>query len=555
MSAVGCDAPRLSTHSRRDWRPVLSDEATLFLTCLWFVVACNGPLWVAMARAQIPIPVQSAMAVAILALHALVLGVFVWGRATKPALCILFVVTAIANDSMLKFGVIFDVDMARSVLLTDPDEVHEMLATLFTARLFWLGIVPAVLVLATRQQRLGLRRSLRNRALFLVAMAVLTVAALAPVSQAVFALMRSDPSLRYQITPGNVIVSTARALKQDEAAPDGPRLPVASDAYRRPNTRARLPRVVVVVVGETVRADHWGLNGYARQTTPELAKRGDIINFADVTACGTSTAVSLPCMFSVFGREQYDRGAIISHESVLQVLARLGIKVLWRDNQAGCKGACEGIDFQTMPVQDAPGLCAEGRCLDETLLQGLAEHIKATAGDQLIVLHQLGNHGPNYFERYPAAFKRFQPTCDSTELERCSRDEIINAYDNAVLYTDSVLARLIALLSADHRHETAVLYVSDHGESLGEYGIYLHGAPWSIAPRAQLKVPMLLWLSPQTVDDLAVNHACLLASAADPRSHDDLFHTLLGLFDVSTQAYRPDHDLLASCHNAGLASQ
>lgn len=550
MSAVTCGLPRPAQSRAWPCWPRLSDETLILLTSLWFVVVANGPLWGEMTRLQVPLSLQVAMAVAILALHALFLGAFAWGQVTKPLLCALLIVTALVNDSMHKFGVVYDVDMARSVLLTDPDEVHEMLATLFAARLFWLGIVPAVLVLATRRTKRHWRRTLRNRVLFITGMAGLSLAALAPVSQGVFALMRSDPELRYRITPGNIIVSTTRALQQDEAVLRGPPQMIAADARRGVDSIEHLPRVVVLVVGETVRADHWGLNGYARQTTPELAKRGDIINYSDVTACGTSTAVSLPCMFSLFGRENYDRNAIISHQSLLQLLTRLGVNVLWRDNQAGCKGACDGIPFQTMPVQDAPGLCAEGRCLDETLLQGLAEHINATSGDQLIVLHQLGNHGPNYFERYPAAFKRFQPTCDSPELERCSRDEIINAYDNAVLYTDSVLARLLALLASDHRHATAMLYVSDHGESLGEYGVYLHGAPWSIAPAAQLKVPMLVWLSPPMMADMDVDQTCLRANANAPRSHDDLFHTLLGLFDVTTQSYRADHDLLAACRAA-----
>jgi lipid A ethanolaminephosphotransferase len=306
--------------------------------------------------------------------------------------------------------------------------------------------------------------------------------------------------------------------------------------------------LLVLAVGETVRGDHWGLNGYVRQTTPELAKRA-VVNFPNVTACGTSTEVSLPCMFSVQGREHYDRDAIRSHESVLDVAARAGVQVLWRDNQSGCKGVCIGVLSQTMGPSDAPGLCAAGRCLDEILLAGLPEKLNAMQGDVIIVLHMLGNHGPNYFERYPPAFERWAPVCKTPELSRCTQAQIANAYDNAILYSDTVLARLMDLLQQQTTRDAAMLYVSDHGESLGEYGLYLHGAPYAIAPKQQLHVPMVLWLSPGFAADDRIDMACLRSEASKPASHDNLFATVLGAFDVQTRVYRKEKDLLAACRS------
>ena len=533
-------------------RPQLPAEALLLLTSAYFLVACNGAFWQAVHAAGASPRLQLSLAVAVFCLHAALIGLFAWGRLAKPLLALLLVSTAAAAWCMDRYAVLFDVEMVRNVLSTDVAESRELLGAGMVLRVALAGLLPAALVLAVRVPAVPFWRALRDRAAFLAAMLLLAACALGLSSQGVFALMRSDHALRYRITPGNYIVSLARTLAPDERAHAGPKTPVAADA-RRVGATHRRPRVVVLVVGETVRGDHWGLNGYARQTTPQLAAR-EVVNFPDVQACGTSTEVSLPCMFSAFGRERYDRAAIRSHESLLDVLARAGVGVLWRDNQSGCKGVCDGVGMQTMAAGRDDALCRAGRCLDEILLSGLAERIDAAPDDLLVVLHQLGNHGPNYFERYPQAYERWRPTCRTPELSRCSREELVNAYDNAVLYTDAFLGQVIDLLARQRSHDAAMLYVSDHGESLGEYGLYLHGAPYAIAPKQQLHVPMTLWLSDAYAAGAGIDRGCLGAGAAAPRSHDDLFHSLLAMFDVATRDYRPERDLFRSCRAQAAAA-
>lgn len=552
MSAIGWRDQSLRLRSERNWwRPQLSAEWLIVLVCAWFVLACNGPFWTAVGHAGAPFGLRLSLGLAIFALHAVLIGLFAWGRSLRPLLAVLLVVTAVASWYMDRYAVVFNVDMIRNVLQTDPAETWEMIGTDLLLYLLVFGLLPAAVVLWVRLPARRWQPCLRHRLLFLLGMSLLAAAALASSSQGVFALMRGDPALRYQITPGNYLVSLGRALVQDESIPSGPRKPVAADAHRAATVATRRPRVVVLVVGETVRADHWGLNGYRRQTTPKLAARDDVINFPDVSACGTSTAVSLPCMFSIFGRAHYDRAAIAAHESLLDVLARVGVVSLWRDNQAGCKGICTDAQMEAMSSWQKTDLCQAGRCLDEVLLQGLQARIEATPGDLLVVLHPLGNHGPNYFERYPPAYEHFLPACHSAELNRCSLDEIVNAYDNAVLYADALLARLIDMLAADTSHDTALLYLSDHGESLGEYGLYLHGAPYAVAPQEQLRVPMVFWMSPEFARSAGVDPTCLAASAARPRSHDDLFHSVLGMFDVISNAYVAKHDILQACRAPG----
>jgi lipid A ethanolaminephosphotransferase len=169
-------------------------------------------------------------------------------------------------------------------------------------------------------------------------------------------------------------------------------------------------------------------------------------------------------------------------------------------------------------------------------------------GNMLVVMHQLGSHGPSYYKRYPPAFRKFLPACESDDLRQCDAKAIVNAYDNTILYTDFFLGKVIDFLAeAQKSHDTALLYMSDHGESLGEGGLYLHGIPYAIAPQAQTHVPFVLWMSPAFRSDVGVDEACMRARAAQPVSHDDLFHTLLGVFDVRTSVYDPKLDIFAGC--------
>jgi lipid A ethanolaminephosphotransferase len=256
-------------------------------------------------------------------------------------------------------------------------------------------------------------------------------------------------------------------------------------------------------------------------------------------------------MFSPFGRHDYNEEKIHAHESVLHVLARAGFKVLWRDNQSGCKGVCEGLPSEQLDRAKVDELCAEGQCLDEILLRGMEGIARDSRGNLFVVMHQLGSHGPAYFKRYPAVFRQFTPACQTEELRHCTQAEIVNAYDNSLLYTDFVLSRVIDFLDkAQATHDTAMLYVSDHGESLGENGLYLHGVPYAIAPDVQRHVPMLMWLSPAFRRDFRVDAGCMRQQAARPAGHDNLFHSLLGVLDVQTTAYQRGLDLFAPCRTA-----
>ncbi|MBL8325605.1 MAG: sulfatase-like hydrolase/transferase [Rubrivivax sp.] len=427
--------------------------------------------------------------------------------------------------------------------------------------------------------------------------------------------MRNQRELRYLVTPGNLVVSALSLARRARQEPKGPRLAVGTDARPGPSwafdrppprtadaARASLgpglqgaparqrakgladggrataargappttrPRVVVLVVGETARSANWGLSGYARPTTPELAAL-PVINFTGVTSCGTDTESSLPCMFAAVGRRQYDERRIRRSDNLLHVAARAGVGVHWRDNQSGCKGVCDGFAQDTVAAL-APTLCTDGHCLDEGLLHDLPSLLHgpgvalaqapapgapapAATPVRLVVLHQVGNHGPAYHRRVPPGARHFQPACESDDLRQCSTESIVNAYDNALRYTDHVLATLIRRLQAEEV-DSAVVYVSDHGESLGEHGLFLHGMPYAIAPAVQRQVPMVMWVSPGFAAARGLDTACLAARAhRNGLSHDHLFHTALGLLDVQTSAREAPLDLTHGCTRAAAST-
>jgi lipid A ethanolaminephosphotransferase len=324
-----------------------------------------------------------------------------------------------------------------------------------------------------------------------------------------------------------------------------PHIRVGEDARRTASAHPK-PLLVLLVVGETARAANFSLGGYARETNPRLKQRG-VFYFTDVQACGTATAVSVPCMFSDLPREEFRLAQANHRDTVLDMLARSGLPVTWVDNQSGCKKVCARV-----PTEEArryhPESCSDGECLDDALLHVLEAKLPRVDRDSLLVLHAMGSHGPTYYRRVTPEHEPFKPTCPTERIETCSDEQITNSYDNSIAYTDHVLAGLIDQLAAQQqRVDSVLLYVSDHGESLGENGLYLHGQPYFIAPDVQKKVPMLLWLSSGTPARLKLDTACLSNRLGLRHSHDNLSHTLLGLVDVSTSVYRPELDALRAC--------
>lgn len=543
-------------HVVRRWlsgRPALTSTRLAVLAGLFFALAANTPFLTAVLAGRDPWAPASwlftlAMLVALAAVHTLLLSLVMVRPLAKPLLALLIVATAFATYYMQRFGIYLDPTMLRNVLKTDPAEAGELFGWSMLPHLLLFAGLPLLVLWRLRLQQQPWGRALAWRLATAAGSAVLLVGALLLVFQDFSAQMRNQKEVRYLITPANFIYSAVRVAADNTREAQLARTPAGLDARLDTSWATRTkPALLVLAVGETARAANWGLNGYVRQTTPQLATR-DVINFRDVTACGTNTETSLPCMFAPVGRRDYDERRIRTGESLLHVLSRAGFQVLWRDNQSGCKGVCDGLAAQQLDNAELPEWCDGGRCLDEVLLQGLDTIARDAKGNLVVVLHMLGNHGPSYYKRYPEAFRRYTPTCDTGELRQCSREQIVNAYDNALLYTDHVLAKTIDFLqSQSSRYDTALVYVSDHGESLGEKGLYLHGVPYAIAPDEQTKVPMTWWLSQGYTASFGLDMDCLKREAAQARTHDNLFHTALGLLRVQASEYEPSLDITRTC--------
>ena len=463
----------------------------------------------------------------------------------RALLILLNILGALAFAAAFLYGTAMTPDMVRNFLATDPAESTGYLGIRSVLIFLWALIPPLWLSVkgAAPQQgglRCGFRAALKRVTLRLGAallLALIGIASIALNFQSFSSAMRNDKTLRYQIAPVNILYSAVRTFAADES-PDAKRVRLVTDSSPRATVKVKRPAVFVFVVGETARAANWELNGYGRETNPEL-KKIKLINFPQVTACGTSTDVSLPCMMSRIGRSNYQRDRILAEESLPALLARAGMNVLWIDNQSGCKGTCEGVPSRTAH-------CAEGRCKDdEVLLKELEREFPKLPADRpsVIFLHMIGSHGPAYWERSPAALKAFEPECRAADLGSCTRGEVMNAYDNSIRETDRVLAGLIQRLDARKGSiDSALLYVSDHGESLGEAGLYLHGAPWWMAPTEQTHVPMVLWMTDGFAKVFGLDPLYILARSKEALTHENLWSSVLGILAIESPTRRPEYD-------------
>ena len=524
---------------------------------VWLATLGNVPLWLALDRLAVldgtrGLAFAGGLALAIAAVLALLLGALAWRFTLKPAVLFMLFASAAGTHFMLAFGVVIDPGMMVNVLQTDPREAADLLTLRFGATVLLLGMLPALAVWRWPLRPAAWPRQLAHNAALCACSLLLLVASTLAIFQGLSSTTRNHKQLRYLINPLNSIY----ALGHTAAAPfkRGPsRLqPIGEDATLGASHAAqRRAPLLVLVLGETARSANFAINGYGRATTPELQALG-ATSFRNAWACGTSTAASLPCMFSHLPRDEFDRREG-NYEDLLDVLQRAGLAVLWLDNQAGCKGVCDRVfSARTADAPDA-ALCNAGECFDAFMLQGLEERIAALPAERrargvVVVMHQMGSHGPAYYKRSPAAFKRFTPECASHSLQDCSTEQVVNAYDNTIVYTDHFLAATVRWLEAQQdRADAALLYVSDHGESLGENRLYLHGLPYAIAPEVQKRVPWITWLSPGFSDRRGVTAECLQGSIDTRLSHDNYFHSVLGLIDVRTSVYRPALDVYAGC--------
>jgi lipid A ethanolaminephosphotransferase len=444
------------------------------------------------------------------------------------------------------YNVIIDEVMIANIVNSDVNEALELFSVKQVLYFLLLGVIPSTFIYKIKIHFDTIKKSVISR-IKLIGFSFSIIIILFFVFGSFYAsFIREHKPLRYYSNPSYYIYSTGKYISKFFEGSSMPLKHVGLDARKIDNDGDR--ELIIFVVGETARSDHMSLNGYKRKTNPYLEKE-NVISFNNIHSCGTSTAYSVPCLFSIYDRSHFEENKALKTENVLDILYHSGTNVLWLDNNSDSKGVADRIPHESYKTNDKNSVC-DVECRDVGMLTNLQSYIDSHPKEDIfIVLHQMGNHGPAYYKRYPPEFEKFTPVCKTNQLEECSNESINNAYDNALLYTDYFLSRVIALLKDNNeKFEAALFYISDHGESLGENGLYLHGLPYILAPESQTHVPMIMWFS-DSYDKTEVNVESLRQKIENHYSHDNIFHTILGLMEVETEVYDESMDIIKHSHS------
>jgi len=536
-------------------RPEIGSVTLSIVVALYLVVLMNRTFWSKMfSHFHYDPVVISILWVMVLALFmAMTVSVSV-KYLTKPLFILLILIASIASWFSDQFGIVVDSEMVRTVLETTTAEARNFVNPAFILYILVTGVLPSALIAVVRiRHRNWWPKVACNLAVIVPLLLVAVVAGLS-VSRQLISTMRQHANTARLLNPVSPMFNAIKYALANAGRQPVVVQPLGLDATVHTVAHAgQKPRVLIVVAGETARAANFWLGGYERQTNPELARR-QVLYFSKTTSCGTATSLSIPCMFSVYPRTEYSHKKGRATETLPDVLSHAGIYTEWWDNNTGSKGVADRIKTVDFYGGTSPEFCDKGECLDGIMLEKVGPWLDQVQRDSVLFIHQIGSHGPAYYKRYTEAFRQFRPDCRGTEFSACTLEEIRNAYDNSLLYTDDFLSQLIDALSARaDRLETALIYMSDHGESLGENGIFLHGAPYMFAPPEQKHIPFVLWMAPDFATSARINQACLQKNQTSvPYSHDNLFPSVLTMMNVETSAKDPHLDMFAPCKYSSL---
>ncbi|RLL42510.1 phosphoethanolamine--lipid A transferase [Acinetobacter cumulans] len=547
---------------KRKWQTFMTMPVSRFnlLVSVWLAFALNIGFYQKLHQLT---PYQGmkswlfliASVLVVTALYNILLQLLQWRWTAKVVALILLFIGGFSAYFVCSLGVVISPDQIQNAMQTDPQEVKGLMSIRL---LFWsIFMVALPMLVAT-----CIPLKVETKSKILIKKGVHLIASFAVLAAMLFvfyvdyaAIFRQHRDLKGMISPQNAIAAGFSYFHHQAPKENLPLVKYGEDAHLVEKTaQGKKPKLMVLVVGETARAESFSLNGYAKNTNPELSKL-DVINFSQVSSCGTATAVSVPCMFSGMPRSDYDENLANHREGLLDIAQRAGYKVTWIDNNSGCKGTCTRVEqVEISPELKKKWCTPEGECYDQILVDALNQYIeKIPADDQtprLIVLHQVGSHGPAYYARATPEFQKFKPTCDTNAIQGCTQDALINSYDNSIVYTDHILSEVIQSLKANSKYQTGFWYLSDHGESTGEYGMYLHGAPYAMAPSQQTHVPMIMWFSAEWKAHQAANVSCLSQQKSKVLSQDNLFPSLLSILGVQTQVIDAKNDMLQNCKPA-----
>ena len=435
------------------------------------------------------------------------IGLYLLRSIGKWILILFFNINAIAVYFVNTYGVIIDKTMIGNVINTNFEESSSFFSFTLVLYLFFIGILPSILLFRFTIVYPKVKRFLISVFLTLIFLLSLAYAN----SSNWLWIDKHSKTLGGLAMPWSYVVNTSTFY---------------IDKYKENKKQIILPNatiknteksVIVLVIGESARSQNFSLYGYNKNTNPLLSKLKDIHHF-NAQSCATYTTAGVKGILEYKETNQL-------YEALPNYLFRNGIEVIWRTTNWGEPK----INIKNyLKREDLEKLGEDKLKYDEVLLFDLKEQILASGKNKiLVVLHTSTSHGPTYYKKYPQQFKVFSPVCESVELSECSQEELINAYDNTIVYTDYILATLIKKLKQLNDFKTSMIFISDHGESLGENNLYMHGIPMSIAPKEQIDIPFIVWTSE---DSKELKHSEML-------SQHHIFHSVLDFLGMDSPIY------------------
>ncbi|BCE01217.1 phosphoethanolamine--lipid A transferase EptA [Marinicellulosiphila megalodicopiae] len=439
----------------------------------------------------------------------------------------LFILLIITNSVFLyyieTYNIILDKSMMGNIFNTDREEVANLITYKVFVYLFCYGCIPSFLLFNLKckpVKRIKLTIQIIGTFFGVLLWIFLTY-------KTTLWIDKNGKRLGGLVLPWSYVVNGLTVQIPKYLTP--PELILLPEA----TIKATDKTVVVLVFGETARAKNFEFYGYERDTNPKLKEVGAIA-LKNAKACTTYTTGSLKCMMS------HVKPSSKNYEPLPNYMVRNSVEVWWRSNNWGEKNI-EVNDYKK--AKELRENCKSDGCFtDEVLMRGVIEGIQNSSKDQiLVILHQSGSHGPTYYKKYPKFFEKYTPVCKSVELNTCSEQSLINAYDNTIYYTDFVLTSVIEQLKQLNDYSTVMIYASDHGESLGESGLYLHGTPKQFAPDVQIDIPFIVWMSDTFKASHQITEAQLLEK--ESHTHQNIFHSVMGAFKMQSDIYQPEYDI------------
>ncbi|MBS9780277.1 MAG: sulfatase-like hydrolase/transferase [Moraxellaceae bacterium] len=441
-------------------------------------------------------------------------------RISKFLIIVLFNINAIAFFYFDSYSVILNKTMIGNIVHTNTTEASSFLSVQLLTTWFIFGVIPSIFI--AKIKLIAITKKVFFEQLVIAFLLFIGIAYGAS-TQWIGWLNKNERILGSMLLPWSYLVNTPRYFSADNTqSREQILLPKASI---KNNEKA----LFVLVIGESSSRESYSLYGYQRNTNPQLAKIKNLVPYY-AESCDTYTMVGLKCILE---HKKTDK----LYEPLPSYLYRSGVDVVWRTLNDG-EPYIQTRAFQNQTYFSK--ICSEKNCgFDEVILSDLQGEInKSNTDKMLLVLHLNPSHGSRYDTKYPKEFEKFTPVCHENDPTACEQQEVVNAYDNTIVYTDHILASLIKKLAKIQDRKVAMLYVSDHGESLGKDGVYFHAKDMSIAPKRQYQVPFMVWTSDNARKpklDYSVKNG--LPEGKTGLSQHNVFHSVLDFLAVDSPVF------------------